>query len=250
MNPDPDASTISRAGQACLTGLATLALMAAPQWAGAADAAVLGYSPANMDKRGDPRQDFYRYAAGNWLSAPRSRPANPTSAASPNSPINLDKQLLKLIKDTAATQGGARQPAPADRRLLAAAMDVKRLDAVGHQAAAGRPRPGAALPLPGHQRALGELSGRLQMAYGGSPLVNAVVATDAKNSSTNLLMIVAGQQSLDLDEYAKPENQRVRDLYLAYIASDVAAARACRRRTPRPRRAPSWRSRPRSRPRS
>ena len=44
----------------------------------------LGYSPANMDKRVSPRQDFYRYAAGHWLERRRSRPANRKSAASPS----------------------------------------------------------------------------------------------------------------------------------------------------------------------
>jgi predicted metalloendopeptidase len=31
------------------------------------DVPALGYSPANMDKNVSPRQDFYHYAAGNWL---------------------------------------------------------------------------------------------------------------------------------------------------------------------------------------
>jgi len=31
------------------------------------DVPVLGYSPANMDKSVSPRNDFYHYAAGNWL---------------------------------------------------------------------------------------------------------------------------------------------------------------------------------------
>ena len=98
-------------------------------------------------------------------------------------------------------------------------MDTKRLDEVGIQPLQADLDRIAALSLPGTSAALGDLSGRLQMAYGVSPLVNAVVTTDAKNSSANLLMIVAGQQSLDLDDYAKPENQRVRDLYLAYIGA-------------------------------
>ena len=62
-------------------------------------------------------------------------------------------------------------------------------------------------------------------------------------------MIIAGQQSLDLDDYAKPESQRVRDLYLAYIARMLQST-GLSAPTPRPRPAPCWRSRPRSRPRS
>jgi hypothetical protein len=42
-----------------------------------ADAASLGYSPQNMDKTVDPRQDFYRYAAGNWLQRTAIAPSDP-----------------------------------------------------------------------------------------------------------------------------------------------------------------------------
>jgi hypothetical protein len=40
-----------------------------------ADVPSLGYSPQNMDKAVDPRQDFYRYAAGNWLKKTEIAPS-------------------------------------------------------------------------------------------------------------------------------------------------------------------------------
>ncbi len=132
--------------------------------------------------------------------------------------INLDQQLLKLIKEAAAAKAEAGSPRQQIGDYWRAAMDTKRLDEVDIRPLQADLDRIEAQSLPGASAALGDLSGRLQMAYGVSPLVNAVVTTDAKNSSANLLMIVAGQQSLDLDDYAKPENQRVRDLYLTYIS--------------------------------
>ncbi|MGB2816610.1 MAG: M13 family metallopeptidase [Burkholderiaceae bacterium] len=192
--------------------------VAAPVGA-APKAPALGYSPANMDKRVSPSKDFYRYAAGHWLDRAEIPASEPEISGFTELTINLDKQLLKLIKDTAAVKaepGSARQQIGDYWR---AAMDEKRLDEIGIKPLQADLDRVAALPLPGTSVALGDLSGQLQMTYGGSPLVNVVVTTDAKNSSANLLMIVAGQQSLDLDDYAKPENQRVRDLYLAYISA-------------------------------
>jgi putative endopeptidase len=197
--------------------LAASAVIAAPPGATAEETA-LGYSLANMDKRVSPRKDFYRYAAGQWLDRTEIPATEPEISGFTHLSINLDQQLLKLIKEAAATQAEAGSPRQQIGDYWRAAMDTKRLDEVGIRPLQADLDRIAALSLQGTSAALGDLSGRLQMAYGVSPLVNAVVTTDAKNSSANLLMIVAGQQSLDLDHYAKPENQRVRDLYLTYIS--------------------------------
>jgi putative endopeptidase len=178
----------------------------------------LGYSVANRDVRVSPRKDFYRYAAGHWLDKAEIPASEPEISGFTELSINLDQQLLKLIKDAAAAKGAPGSPSQQIGDYWLAAMDVKRLDEVGLKPLQADLDRVAALPLPGASVALGELSGRLQMTYGASPLVNAVVTTDEKNSSAYLLMIVAGQQSLDLDDYAKPDGQRVRDLYLTYIA--------------------------------
>ena len=158
---------------AVVLGWATLATAVAAPGGAAAKEPALGYSPANMDKRVSPRQDFYRYAVGNWLDRTAIPASEPDIGAFSQLEINLDRI--------------------------------------------------AALTLPGNT-ALGDLSGRLQIGYGFSPLVIVGVDTDAKNSSAYLLTISAGQQWLDRDEYAKPDRQRVRDLYLAYISSMMRSA--------------------------
>jgi putative endopeptidase len=202
---------------ALLASLGASAAMSAPP-GGAADAPALGYSSANMDKRVSPRKDFYRYAAGHWLDLAAIPASEPEVSGFTELSVNLDRQLLKLIKESAAATGAPGSPRQQIGDSWLAAMDLKRLDQVGLKPLQADLDRVAALSLPGASAALGDLSGRLQLAYGISPLLNVVVATDAKNSSANLLMIIAGQQSLGLDEYAKPESQPVRDLYLAYIA--------------------------------
>ena len=201
-----------------LYGAALATAVAAPGGA-AAKEAVLGYSPANMDKRVSPRQDFYRYAVGNWLDRTGIPASEPDIGAFNQIEINLDRQVLKLIKDAAAENAAPGSPRQQIGDYWRAAMDLKRLDELGIKPLQDDLDRIAALTLPGNNAALGDLSGRLQIGYGFSPLVGVGVDTDAKNSSAYLLTISAGQQWLDRDDYAKPDRQRVRDLYLGYIGS-------------------------------
>jgi putative endopeptidase len=94
-------------------------------------------------------------------------------------------------------------------------MDVQRLDALGLsplQADLQR------LDHIGSPAALAELSARLQTAYAISPLVNAFATPDAKDSAMTLLVIHPGLQALEQDEYTQSSGQRVRALYLDFMA--------------------------------
>ena len=97
-----------------------------------------------------------------------------------------------------------------------AAMDLKRLDALGIEPLQADLAQLATLDSP---RALGVFAARLEAAYGGaSPLV-ALSATDAKDVGRTLLVFHPGLLILDQDDYAKPESERVRSLYTAYITA-------------------------------
>lgn len=91
-----------RALSPCLA--AAVLLSAAPALHVGADGATLGYSPANMDKRVSPRQDFYCYAAGKWLARAEIPPSEPEISGFTELAITLEQQLLKPLKDSAAAK--------------------------------------------------------------------------------------------------------------------------------------------------
>jgi putative endopeptidase len=178
----------------------------------------LGFSVENMDKSVDPRQDFSGYAAGNWLKQTTIPDSEADVGGFTQLAFNLDQQLLKLIKEAAASHSPVNTPRQQIGDYWRAAMDVKRMDMLGLKPLESDLKNIESLALPGSPAVLGELSARLELGFGISPLVNAFVTQDAKDSSTYLLMILAGQQALTQDEYATEENRRVRDLYVEYIS--------------------------------
>jgi putative endopeptidase len=197
----------------------------------------LGFSIDNMDKSVDPRVDFYRYATGTWLKQTTIPDSEADVGGFTQLAYNLDKQLLTLIKDAAATQAAPGSPRQQVGDYWRAAMDVKRIDEVGLKPLEADLKRIKSFALPGSPAALGELSARLELGFGISPLVNAFATPDAKDSTTYLLIIIAGQQALTQDEYAKADGQRVRELYVEYITrmfqrtGDSAQTAAAKART-------------------
>jgi putative endopeptidase len=208
-----------------IAALLVFALAGQEAWSGAvpADVPALGYSPDNMDRSVDPRQDFYRYAAGKWLERTEIAPSNPDVGGFTLLAEQLDRQLLTLIQQAAATtgapKGSARQQVG---DYYKAAMDSSRRVVVGLQPlAADLQRVAAATGTPADY---GALAGRVQDGYGGSPLINAVAMPDAKDSSTYVLVLAPGAQMLEQDEYAKPEYQKLREIYRLYAVAMLNGA--------------------------
>ncbi|MFN7727212.1 MAG: M13 family metallopeptidase [Rubrivivax sp.] len=187
------------------------------------DVASLGYSPQHMDRSVDPRQDFYRYAAGQWLKTTDIAPSDADVGGVTLLAHQLDRQLLTLIQQATATTGAAKgSPTQQVGDFYKAAMDNARRDALGLQPlAADLQRIAAAGPTAAD---LAALAGRLQDAYGASPLLNTLAMPDAKDSGTLVLVLTPGAQMLEQDEYAKPESQALRDAYRRYIAALLTAA--------------------------
>jgi putative endopeptidase len=190
-----------------------------------------------MDKSVDPRKDFYHYATGTWLKQTTIPDNEADVGGFTQLAYNLDKQLLKLIKDAAATQGTPGSPRQQIGDYWRAAMDMKRIDEAGLKPLEADLKWIKSMALPGSPAALGEFSARLELGFGISPLINALAMPDAKDSSTYLLIIIAGQQALTQDEYAKADGKRVRDLYVEFITrmfqsvGDSAQTAAAKART-------------------
>lgn len=187
------------------------------------DVPSLGYSPQNMDRSVDPRQDFYRFAAGNWLERTQIAPSDPDVGGFTLLARRLDVQLLALIRQAAAAPGAAQgSPQQQVADFYKAATDGARRDALGLQpVSADLQRIASASGTPAD---FGALAGRLQDGYGGSPLVNVLAVPDAKDSSTYVLALVPGAQLLEQDEYARPESRRLRETYRQYIVAQLSAA--------------------------
>ena len=200
--------------------LAAFGCFGQPAWSDTppADAPALGYSAQNMDLSVDPRQDFYRYAAGNWLRRTEIAPSDPDVGGFTLLARQLDSQLLTLIQAAAAAP--ARPKGSAAQQVgdfYKAAMDSARRNALGLQPMAADLRRIAAAK--GTPADYGTLAGRMQDGFGASPLINAWAMPDAKDSSTYVLVLVPGAQILEQDEYAKPDSQGLRETYRKYIAA-------------------------------
>jgi len=204
----------------CVILIAAGLLAASPVLAGSflTDVPSLGYSPENMDRTVDPRQDFYRFAAGNWLQKIEIAPSDPDVGGFKLLAHNLDKQLLTLIKAAAAaTDAPKGSPRQQVGDYYKAAMDNTRRDALGLKPLeADLKRIAAAGGTPADYAAL---AGLLQDGVGGSPLIMAAAMPDAKDSSTSVLVLTPGAQLLEQDEYAKLEHQKLRGIYRMYISA-------------------------------
>lgn len=205
--------TVTAAG---LFSMAVLFVHTATAGSFPTDVPALGYSPANMDRQVDPRRDFYRYAAGSWLRRTEIPASDPDIGGFRLLFHTLNDQLLKLIRASADAPADARDPQQQQvGDFYRAAMNTQRLDALGRQPL---DRDLEAIDEFAGAEGLGRLAAQLQLGYGSSPLLNAAVGPDQKQSSMNVLYLGTGERTLNQDEYAKPDGQRIRELYLDYIS--------------------------------
>lgn len=194
-------------------------------------AAPVGYAAAHMDRSVSPRQDFYRYAAGNWLKALNIPDAEGDVSGFSLLAANLDQQLLQLA--VKASQGSAPTGSPEQQvgDYYRAAMDTPRQDALGLKPIQADLDWAARAAGPAE---LARLSARLQSSTQYSPLVNVLAMTDLKDSRLTRLVLHPGGAELEQDQYTDPASQKIRDLYVQYVtavyrqlgdAPEVAAAK-------------------------
>lgn len=192
----------------------------------------VGYSAQHMDRSVDPRQDFYRYATGNWLQRLRIPDAEGDISGFSMLGANLDQRLSTLAQTAARANAAKGTPEQQVGDYYRAAMDTSRLDALGLkpiQADLDR-----ALRAAGPVE-FGQFSARLQATAQASPLVNLFAMTDLKDNTRTRLVFHPGGPQLEQDQYTDPASQKIRDLYVGYItrvyrelgdSPDAAAAKA------------------------
>lgn len=185
----------------------------------AANTQVLGYSPRHMDRKADPRQDFYRYANGRWLDAIAIPGTSGDIGGFSLLKEQIDNQLFAIVREAARSKAPAGTPRQQVGDFYRAAMDTKRIEARGLDPVREEL---ALIDKADTPAALGALLARQQLRLGASPLVNLFASQDARDNTRMRLVVYAGIQGLDPDEYAKPDGQRVRDLYRDYLGRTFA----------------------------
>ena len=192
----------------------------------------IGFSTSHMDRSVDPRQDFYRYANGNWLRRLTIPEAESDIGGFSLLGAHLDAQLQQLAVQASGAQAAKGSPSQQVGDFYRAALDMRQRDAAGLQPL--QPELDAAARADGPAD-LARLSLRLQASAGASPLLNLGSLPDMKDSRHTLLLLQMGTLQLSQDQYSDPAAQKIRDLYVAYIgrvhqqlgdAPEVAAAKA------------------------
>ena len=228
---------------AALTLLSALSLAGPPspaagvierptQPSGQRPSGTVGYAAEHIDRSVSPRQDFYQYANGNWLKRLAIPDAEADIGGFSMLGANLDQRLLQLA--VKASQARAPQGSPEQQvgDYYRAAMDTQRQDALGLKPIQAELDLAARASGPAD---LARLSARLQATARQSPLVNVLTFPDLMDSTRTRLVLLPGGPQLEQEQYTDPASQKIRDLYVDYIAQnyrqlgdapEVAAAKA------------------------
>ena len=182
-----------------------------------------GFSVETMDRKADPRKDFRRYAAGPWMDAA----IIPSDTVRISSIDVLGKrveiQVGAVLDDAARASTTAAKGSPAQQvgDFYTAGMDEKRLTELG--ATPIKPefdRIGAA----DGRKGLTETLARISIVTNDAVLFGPVVSTDNNDRERYAVFVVDADLPLGLDNYLKPENQKIRDAYAKRIADSLVIA--------------------------
>ena len=184
----------------------------------------LGFSPSKMDTTADPRQDFRRYAGGRWLDAAKIPADKLEISGYLVMQETVADQLRDLLQEAARTSGAAPKGSPAQQvgDFYASGMDVARLEVPRRAAARARVR--AHREGAGPDRAgRGTRPAAVDHRRFGDP-GRAGVAASAGPHPDDDLRRRRGASALGVDNYLKPDAQRIRDGYVAKIADYLVIA--------------------------
>jgi len=178
----------------------------------------LGFSIKNMDPSADPRQDFYRFAAGGWLDKAVIADTDAQVSDIMNLVHLVTDQIVSLLEKAAASSENEPKGSVTQQvgDMYASAMDMKRLEVLRFK------------PLqPDLERIdaisdMGDLASviaHLELITYNPVLLTVAVLPDKKQSDLNILQVYPSSLSMpNRDFYLKLEYESVRTHFLGLVA--------------------------------
>jgi len=234
---------------AMLLGTATLTIgpvackVAGDEAAAPAAGTALGINPAMMDKTVKPGDDFYAYAAGNWMKTTEIPPERPSISSSYLSQLATEAHLKTAFDELLASTPEAGTDAARIKDYYTAFMDTAAIDAAGMAPAkADLDRIAAITSVRDLSRVLGEEVRADVDPFNATNYFTenlfGIFVTQALSGGEVVPYFLQGGLGLPEREYylsAEPEMARLRREYRSYIEKFLtdaglpdAAARAQR----------------------
>ncbi len=182
-----------------------------------------GFDVSKMDLKADPRQDFRRYAAGRWLDEATLPPDRVRISGIDVLMKRVDVQIQSVLDDATRASATAAKGSPTQQvgDFYASGMDEKRLTDLG--VAPLRPELDRIAAIDGRQE-LSEALARLSTVTNDVVLFGPTVSTDTIDRQRYAVYVVDADLPLGLNNYLKPDAQKIRDAYLKRIADYLVLA--------------------------
>ena len=182
-----------------------------------------GFDVSKMDLKADPRKDFRRYAAGRWMDA-ATIPSDTVRISGIDVLVKrVDVQIQSVLDDATRASATAAKGSPTQQvgDFYAAGMDEKRLTELG--VAPLKPELDRVAAIDG-RKGLAEALARLSTVTNDTVLFGPTVSTDTIDRQRYAVYVVDSDLPLGLDNYLKPDAQKIRDAYVKRIADYLVLA--------------------------
>ena len=182
-----------------------------------------GFDVSKMDTKADPRQDFRRYAAGRWLDAAQISPDRVRVSGIDVLMKRVEVQVQSVLDDAMRGSATAAKGSPTQQvgDFYASGMDSQRLTGLG--VAPLKPELDRIAAIDGH-KGLSEALARLSTVTNDTVLFGPTVSTDTIDRQRYAVYVVDADLPLGLDNYLKPDTQKIRDAYVKRIADYLVLA--------------------------
>ena len=176
-----------------------------------------------MDLTADPRKDFRRYAAGRWIDA-AVIPADDLRVSGIQVLVKrVEVQIGTLLDEAERAGATAARGSPAQQvgDFYRSGMDEKRLTELGVTPL--QPDFDRIAAIDG-RKSLADTLARLAVATNDTIVLGAAVGTDTVDRKRYTIYVGDGDLPLGVDNYLKPEMQKIRDGYVRQVAAYLVIA--------------------------